>query len=732
MAGEDEDDPQLQAALAISLMDSSAPQQQQDGDDEQLSQALALSLQQQPGTTTDDMPGLIPFSFDDDDEKKALELSMQPQEAMKSTFAVSQETSLLLPSLPDLTLSPPPTSSVYDATKLVTAHALLWDTSVVTRNDQERWVQQGMTLSGGKNHQDLEMPDDDDNNNESARLEALRASPTWALVQQHGGPCGVLAAVQAEILRHLMWCSSIGSRRPKNVVGYALSIAMGRILARAAGSEKEAVVQLVLPTTLTNQDLLWEDFGPWMKANSESSTKLSVYTLSDNPNNNSELSSLDPTERLAQRTAAFLRQAQSNDTTPLEQLAHAGGVLLFVLSVLETHGLSTICSETDHPTTLTAQFGQGGQELMNLLLTGHAVSNVFDGVLRPSGGELTCRGIPSRPVVGYLSHLEALRYCHVGSYYKTPRYPVWVVGSQSHFTVLWGSQTALSESTSDVILETCRRAFQSVAATEDGGFIATEQLGSVLEALEWKKCKDEAAVSVLRATLEVPGAGIILWDDFWKATSRLLTGASLESVISSSSDEVATYSANNNINSALETAASTPVTSATATSTLEPPMETDEEMARRLASEWESIDVQADTDSDRAVSGSPVNVEKDLYTTTIATTAGNNSRAVPMDLVDGDDTKDSKPATKSTTSSIDFESYGTTFPLYHYNGLRGGVLTEFRVTRLSPEEAVGVSIALSQSGGGVGGNGGDLEDVVRTKWPSCAVNWMGKASPYID
>jgi hypothetical protein len=32
-----------------------------------------------------------------------------------------------------------------------------------------------------------------------------------------------------------------------------------------------------------------------------------------------------------------------------------------------------------------------------------------------------------------------------------------------------------------------------------------------------------------------------------------------------------------------------------------------------------------------------------------------------------------------------------------------------------------------------GGSGsGDLEDVVRTKWPSCMINWLGKPPPYID
>ena len=74
-------------------------------------------------------------------------------------------------------------------------------------------------------------------------------------------------------------------------------------------------------------------------------------------------------------------------------------------------------------------FGHCTQELMNLLLVGQATSNVFDGSM-PLGGNggggdstndggnkddsLMLRGIPSRSTVGYLTQLEALRYCQVG------------------------------------------------------------------------------------------------------------------------------------------------------------------------------------------------------------------------------------------------------------------------------------------------------------------------------
>jgi len=72
---------------------------------------------------------------------------------------------------------------------------------------------------------------------------------------------------------------------------------------------------------------------------------------------------------------------------------------------------------------------------------------------------------------------------------------------------------------------------------------------------------------------------------------------------------------------------------------------------------------------------------------------------------------------QSSHRQLEFEKHGTTFPLYHYNGLRrhglgeGGTLTPFRLTRLSAAEAVRASIVLSSKGegGGAVGQGVDLE-----------------------
>jgi hypothetical protein len=59
------------------------------------------------------------------------------------------------------------------------------------------------------------------------------------------------------------------------------------------------------------------------------------------------------------------------------------------------------------------QFGHCNQDMLNLLLTGQATSNVIDGELQLGDSGLRVRGVARRNPVGYLTHLEALRYCQV-------------------------------------------------------------------------------------------------------------------------------------------------------------------------------------------------------------------------------------------------------------------------------------------------------------------------------
>lgn len=44
------------------------------------------------------------------------------------------------------------------------------------------------------------------------------------------------------------------------------------------------------------------------------------------------------------------------------------------------------------------------------------------------------RGISQQSDIGFLTLMEQLRYCTVGSFYKNPKNPVWVMASETHLT----------------------------------------------------------------------------------------------------------------------------------------------------------------------------------------------------------------------------------------------------------------------------------------------------------
>ena len=64
---------------------------------------------------------------------------------------------------------------------------------------------------------------------------------------------------------------------------------------------------------------------------------------------------------------------------------------------------------------------------------------VFDGdqSLGDPESMMKLGGINAACDIGYLSELEALRLVEVGSRYKYPLYPIWMLGSPNHYTLLF-------------------------------------------------------------------------------------------------------------------------------------------------------------------------------------------------------------------------------------------------------------------------------------------------------
>ena len=77
--------------------------------------------------------------------------------------------------------------------------------------------------------------------------------------------------------------------------------------------------------------------------------------------------------------------------------------------------------------------------------------------------------------------MEHLRYCTVGSYFKNPVYPIWVLGSETHLTVLFSYDKRLVSPETDA--EKAYRLFKNYDP-DGNNFIKSENLQELLEQLE--------------------------------------------------------------------------------------------------------------------------------------------------------------------------------------------------------------------------------------------------------
>ncbi|XP_067250762.1 probable ubiquitin carboxyl-terminal hydrolase MINDY-4 [Chanodichthys erythropterus] len=237
----------------------------------------------------------------------------------------------------------------------------------------------------------------------------------YGIVQKKGGPCGVLAAVQACVLQKLLFEeSSSGSLDERLEVSNilrtkCLSLALADILWRA-GNMKRATVAINTGRSL---------FTPIGRYKSDGSLEMITYVTA---------------ETLDDLTLVLEKHVRQFESGPF-------GCILLTISAILSRTIATIQSDMDVPTsTLIGAHGYCTQELVNLLLCGRAVSNVFDDEMKLDSGNgnfTLLKGIKARCNIGLLSLFEHYNICKVGSYLKTPKFPIWVVCSESHFSVLF-------------------------------------------------------------------------------------------------------------------------------------------------------------------------------------------------------------------------------------------------------------------------------------------------------
>lgn len=237
----------------------------------------------------------------------------------------------------------------------------------------------------------------------------------YGIVQLKGGPCGVLAAVQAFVLKHLLFGGKKGDSKKKLQPSSrertkALTSAISEILWRA-GDSRGAVV--ALPTGGSNV------FGAGRYKPDQLTEALVLYTFNSS-------------ESLLSFISQNISQFESDSSS---------GCILLLYSVILSRSIRKVISDMDEPQgRLMGAHDYCTQELVNLLITGKAVSNTFDNIMEVDTGgskKNVFKGIDKQSEIGFLSLFEHYKSCEVGVNYKTPNYPIWVICSESHFSVLF-------------------------------------------------------------------------------------------------------------------------------------------------------------------------------------------------------------------------------------------------------------------------------------------------------
>lgn len=228
------------------------------------------------------------------------------------------------------------------------------------------------------------------------------ADVPYGLMQHEGGPCGVIAVVQARLIADLF--------------------GNGRILTEEV--KKSSLVESVLATLLTIQKspravvVVHTSHHFSGKSNKEQTEAISKFHIKQNFSSVADI-------------RMYLAEVVLRNW--MDPKGH--GLLGFLISCLLSRTVKGAQSDMDVESPLIVEHGYCSQELTNLLLCGKAVSNCHDGVI--SHQDLALKGYTQTLDVGFVSYMEHRQLLTVGLLAKSPLSPVWVVNHESHYTTLF-------------------------------------------------------------------------------------------------------------------------------------------------------------------------------------------------------------------------------------------------------------------------------------------------------
>ncbi|POM84235.1 protein of unknown function (DUF4205) family protein [Cryptosporidium meleagridis] len=346
-------------------------------------------------------------------------------------------------------------------------------------------------------------------------------SMNYCLIQQGGGPCGVLASLNGFIIRQLIFnptrLKMIKEEHQEDLVEYLNSIdeedcwealiqSICMIFFQSSPESKYRVIQYK-PCEKMEAFQRNRNFDFMSNCLIGSENNLYYYVEYDD---------------IMEVYKFYSRRLKSGI------FSNIGSLFSILVSIVGSRTPNQIRLDMDDFTNpLVGMFGHCSQELVNLFITGSAVSNVFDGVkiLNDSGGgtvtgagnmngSLSLKGIYKKSILGYLTEHEALQYCKVGLNYKYPLYPIWIIVNKNHYKCSFSfnfNECILT--VSQEFIQVMQKAFEKFD-TENSGFIFDHQLEKFLSEINLKDCMFEL--------MKLCENGIVLWNDLKKCILNLV------------------------------------------------------------------------------------------------------------------------------------------------------------------------------------------------------------------
>jgi len=265
------------------------------------------------------------------------------------------------------------------------------------------------------------------------------------LVQNEGGPCGVIAAVQAHVVKHLLFSSTSTSHSSSSFAPSTFSSSSSSSSSfnntdwanPSRGQQENALLDAL-------SEILWR-IAETASLSGRGNPQATVALASRHGGRAGRTQGYKPdglTETLSLYNLSSKTVTRDFLDAHLKMFMEPSGygACLLTYSIMFTRGLDNVRSDMDKMIDVPSLIGRhnyAAQEMVNLMLCGKAHSNVFDG--KQDMGGMMLRGIPHQTDIGMLTLFEHYGHVRVGKNMKLPKYPIWVLCRESHYSVLFSS-----------------------------------------------------------------------------------------------------------------------------------------------------------------------------------------------------------------------------------------------------------------------------------------------------